>query len=233
MSGRCRASGIGRILLHYRRQNSSSARDTRHDEDDDAMCEAYSEYSPISARSFCPDDTDLGGLHPRAIRAQGAGPALLSQRVCRTPLQMRALRGQQEVVLRRCPARARGPGVRGPVPFSNFGCLDRHTDAAQFESGESLDSAWNWRAASSSVPPPKRATTITARQLLAASCSRWASKTSGDRRWQVVEHGRFGRGQVADHHGVRRPASRSADWPVIGGCRFSGLGPLARGAGGL
>lgn len=31
---------------------------TRHDEMDDAMREAYSEYSPISDWRFCPDDAD-------------------------------------------------------------------------------------------------------------------------------------------------------------------------------
>jgi hypothetical protein len=31
---------------------------TRHDEMDDAMREAYSEYGPISDWRFCPDDAD-------------------------------------------------------------------------------------------------------------------------------------------------------------------------------
>src|SRR5205823_14496639 len=31
---------------------------TRHDEMDDAMREAYSEYGPISDWTFCPDDAD-------------------------------------------------------------------------------------------------------------------------------------------------------------------------------
>ena len=32
--------------------------DTRHDEMDDAMREAYSQYGPISDWRFCPDDAD-------------------------------------------------------------------------------------------------------------------------------------------------------------------------------
>jgi hypothetical protein len=49
--------------------------DTRHDEMDDAMREAYSQYGPISDWRLCPDGVDpLEYIHAIAGRRHGDSP---------------------------------------------------------------------------------------------------------------------------------------------------------------